>query len=136
MDSFDCLYYTTQSSLLKSPRRKAFENIVGKGENAGNQHFLLFQQCFLLFPIKNSIFLDTFILLSANAFNLDWSKILLFGKELILEEDQNTGSFVGTFCPERSQCLFCGSALAAMATFNYLVKSCQSPEHFEMNERS
>ena len=22
------------------------ENIVGKGENAGNQHFLLFQQCF------------------------------------------------------------------------------------------
>ena len=23
------------------------ENIVGKGENAGHQHFLLFQQCFL-----------------------------------------------------------------------------------------
>ena len=23
------------------------ENIVGKGENAGYQHFLLFQQCFL-----------------------------------------------------------------------------------------
>ena len=23
------------------------ENIVGKGENAGNQHFLLFSQCFL-----------------------------------------------------------------------------------------
>ena len=22
------------------------ENIVGKGENSGNQHFLLFQQCF------------------------------------------------------------------------------------------
>ena len=22
------------------------ENIVGKGENAGHQHFLLFQQCF------------------------------------------------------------------------------------------
>ena len=22
------------------------QNIVGKGENAGNQHFLLFQQCF------------------------------------------------------------------------------------------
>ena len=28
------------------------ENIVGKGENAGNQHFLLFPQCFL----KVSIF--------------------------------------------------------------------------------
>ena len=24
----------------------AFENIVGNGENAGNQHFLLFPQCF------------------------------------------------------------------------------------------
>ena len=27
-----------------------FENIVGKGENAGNQYFLLFQQRFLPFP--------------------------------------------------------------------------------------
>ena len=27
-----------------------FENIVGKGENAGNQHFLLFLQCFLSIP--------------------------------------------------------------------------------------
>ena len=28
------------------------ENIVGKGENAGHQHFLLFPQCFLkgLYP--------------------------------------------------------------------------------------
>ena len=25
---------------------EAFENIVGKGENAGNQHFLLFPQYF------------------------------------------------------------------------------------------
>ena len=29
------------------------ENIVGKGENAGYQHFLLFQQCF---PPKASFF--------------------------------------------------------------------------------
>ena len=28
-------------------RNKSFENIVAKGENAGNQHFLLFPQCFL-----------------------------------------------------------------------------------------
>ena len=27
---------------------KDFENILGKGENAGNQHFLLFKECFLL----------------------------------------------------------------------------------------
>ena len=33
-----------------SGKEAAFENIVGKGENAGNQHFLLFPRCFLLFP--------------------------------------------------------------------------------------
>ena len=27
--------------------KKTFKNIVGKGENAGDQHFLLFPQCFL-----------------------------------------------------------------------------------------
>ena len=26
--------------------KKTFENIVRKGENAGNQHFLLFPRCF------------------------------------------------------------------------------------------
>ena len=34
------------------PEKKPFENIVGKGENAGNQHFLFFPQCFLLFHIQ------------------------------------------------------------------------------------
>ena len=34
---------------FKQPRvKKTFENIVEKGENAGNQHFLLLPQCFLL----------------------------------------------------------------------------------------
>ena len=28
------------------------ENIVGKGENAGYQHFLLFTQCFIMFLSK------------------------------------------------------------------------------------
>ena len=37
-------------------RKKAFENIVGKEENAGNQHSLLFPQCFLLCPTQISIF--------------------------------------------------------------------------------
>ena len=31
---------------------KPYENIVGKGENAGNQHFLLFPQCLLFYPKK------------------------------------------------------------------------------------
>ena len=34
--------FTTQSPLLTTPRKKALENTVGKGENSGNQHFLLF----------------------------------------------------------------------------------------------
>ena len=33
--------------------RKAFENIVEKGEIAGNQHFLLFPNCLL--PCKGQI---------------------------------------------------------------------------------
>ena len=44
----DCPPYSfaTQSRLLTPMEKKAFENIMGKGENAGNQHFLLFPQCF------------------------------------------------------------------------------------------
>ena len=34
-------------SVLATARMKAFENIIGKGENAGSQHPLLFQQSFL-----------------------------------------------------------------------------------------
>ena len=44
--------------VLKSyaPPTELFENIVGKGKNAGNQHFLLFPQCFLPVPRQHSIF--------------------------------------------------------------------------------
>ena len=38
----------------KGLRKKPFENNVGKGQNAGNQHFLLFQQCFQYFPSQIS----------------------------------------------------------------------------------
>ena len=31
-------------------KKKPVENIMGKGENAGNQNFLLFPQCFLPNP--------------------------------------------------------------------------------------
>ena len=40
---------TEQSTVLKALKNN-FQNIVGKGENAGNLHFLLFPQCFN--PIK------------------------------------------------------------------------------------
>ena len=53
---------TTRSRLLMTLRKKPFVNIVGKGENAGNQHFLffpflLFPQCFLPFPKQISVFI-------------------------------------------------------------------------------
>ena len=41
--------FTRQLRLLMTLNQRPFENIVGKGENAGNQHFLLFPQCFLTF---------------------------------------------------------------------------------------
>ena len=60
--------------------RKPFENIVKKGENAGNQHFLLFPQCFLPYQghessaeIRCTLKLSSD---SASAFNLDHRKIL------------------------------------------------------------
>ena len=47
--------YTKQFRLLMTLRKKSFESrsIVEKGEDAGNQHFLLFPQCFL--PSKKQI---------------------------------------------------------------------------------
>ena len=47
-----------------------FENIVGEGENAGYQHFLIFPAMFSTHPKKNFSFSFTFILSSANAFIL------------------------------------------------------------------
>ena len=39
-------HFSSQPRLLTTLKKKAFENIVGKVENAGNQHFLLYLQCF------------------------------------------------------------------------------------------
>ena len=63
---------------------KALENIVGKGENAGRQHFLLFAQCFLLYQRENHqfIYIVKSNLSSANALNLVTSKTMSFGKGL------------------------------------------------------
>ena len=46
---FKTLLFTTQSQLLTTLKEMAFQNTVGKAENAGIQHFLLFPQCFLPF---------------------------------------------------------------------------------------
>ena len=48
--------FTTLSQLLTTLKKKPFENIVGKGENADIQHFLLFPQCFLPIPKRMTVF--------------------------------------------------------------------------------
>ena len=58
-----------------------FENIVGKGEIAGYQHFSFSNNVFYSTK-KKIIILATLNLSSANPFSLVQSKILLFGKEL------------------------------------------------------
>ena len=55
--------------------------MVGKGENAGYQHFFFFPQFFIHSKTK-IIILAIFNLSSAITFNLDQSRILSFGKEL------------------------------------------------------
>ena len=74
------------SRVLTTLKEKGFENIVGKGENAGNQHFLLFPQCFLFCQTQN--FYQHLILLSAYAFNLVQSRKLSFDKGLTELKDQ------------------------------------------------
>ena len=59
---------------FNDPERESFENIVGKGENAGKQHFLLIPTMFSTLPKTSLKFLFKFILPSANAINLDQSK--------------------------------------------------------------
>ena len=70
----------TQSRLLTTQKKKPFVNIVGKGENAGNQHFLLVPTMFSTHPKNNFCFEVPLILSSENALNLKRSKILSFGK--------------------------------------------------------
>ena len=72
--------FTTQPLVLMTLRKKPFENIVGKEGNAGNQHFLLFPQCFLTHTKTNCFILASPKLSSANAFNFDMSTNLLCGK--------------------------------------------------------
>ena len=47
---------TLPSRLLTTLKKNTSENIVGKGENAGNQHFHLFLQCFLSYQGEVSSF--------------------------------------------------------------------------------
>ena len=41
--------FTTQSGVLMTLEKQPFENIVGKGGNTGDQYFLLFPKCFVVY---------------------------------------------------------------------------------------
>ena len=58
---------------------KAFENIVGKGENAGDRHFLLFPQSFL--SGQREIVISVFLFVICTHFG-HFLTLLLFGKGL------------------------------------------------------
>ena len=64
--------------------KRPFENIVGKGENAGYQHFLFFPQCFLTIPKRISIFKLHFLCPLQMLSIWTGLKISHFGKELTL----------------------------------------------------
>ena len=67
-----------------SGKKKPFQNIVGKGENAGNQHFLFFPTIFSTLSKTEIIIYVTFILSSANALNLDKVTFCLLGMGKII----------------------------------------------------
>ena len=60
---------------LSNLSMKLFEKTSGKGECAGNQHFLLFTQCFLPSYFRVSIMSE-----SKSVFTLAKAKILTFSK--------------------------------------------------------
>ena len=65
-------------------QKTAFENIVGKGEIARYEQFLLFPQCFLLYQIIVSPFAHIFYILSLFAGELGEPKIGISVKGLTL----------------------------------------------------
>ena len=53
-------FFTTQSQLLTTLYKKPLQNIVGKGENAGNQPLLLFLESLGFNQIvRQSVFFDS-----------------------------------------------------------------------------
>ena len=69
--------------MLTHQQQTAFENIVGKGDIARNEQFLLFPQCFQLSQIVVSPFVNIFDLISSFAAELEEPKIGISGKGLI-----------------------------------------------------
>ena len=76
-------------------QQTAFENIVGKGEIAGNEQFLLYPQCFLLYQIIVSPFVHIFDIISLFAAEFEKPKIGISGKGLTLNHIPEKETFSG-----------------------------------------
>ena len=66
MATFDSLMEQNLLENIMGERRKCFlknlfKNIMGKGETAGNQHFLLFPHCFKATKNKNNVTRSIFL---------------------------------------------------------------------------
>ena len=73
MHLFCCLTHSHKMTPFDVTGKEAFSKHYGTRRNAGDQHFLLFPQCYVLYQRQRL----TFILLSANAFN--WSNFCCLG---------------------------------------------------------
>ena len=71
------------------PQETAFENMVGKGEIARNEQFLLFARCFLLNQITVSPFVCIFEIISSFAAEFEEPKIGISGEGLKKREGEN-----------------------------------------------
>ena len=58
--------------------RDQVENILGKGENAGYQHFLLFPKCFQKPPSLQSLKIRTVWYRNKHVFHVDLDRIFIF----------------------------------------------------------
>ena len=68
--------------ILTHQQQTSFENIVGKGEIARHEQFLLFPQCFLLIQIIVSPFVHIFDIISLFSAQFEEPKIGISGKGL------------------------------------------------------
>ena len=74
-------------------KQTAFENIVGKGEIAHNEQFLLSPQCFLLNQIIVYPFVHIFDMISLFDAEFGKPRMGISGKGL--KDNCNSGSFIG-----------------------------------------
>ena len=80
-------------------QQTSFENIVGKGEIARNEQFLLFPQCFQLNQITVSLLVHIFDIISLFAVELEEPKICISGEGLktahcVCHSKQVSGLFI------------------------------------------